>query len=208
MISLAYPVIIFLFAMSNYLNLTGKRFGRLVAVEMTDKRNKRGSVIWKCICDCGNEVEVAAEGLAHGNNTSCGCRKREIQDSIGDTLAFVDGTCVDWLRSRKKRSDNTSGYTGIYRVHGKWKAGIGLMGKRYHIGTYDTFLEAKEARLAAEQILHEGFVSAWDKWKEYASTHPAWSSENPFEFNVSYNRGVFVVSTPCLDSMEKRIINE
>ncbi len=33
-------------------NIQNERFGILVAIEATDRRNF-GNVIWKCKCDCG-----------------------------------------------------------------------------------------------------------------------------------------------------------
>ena len=56
-------------------DITGQRFGRLVAVEPTDKRSGRG-VVWKCKCDCGNVCEVAARDLQSGRTRSCGCSRR------------------------------------------------------------------------------------------------------------------------------------
>ena len=38
-------------------NLTGQKFGKLTALNPTEKR-KHGLVIWDCICDCGNKVEA------------------------------------------------------------------------------------------------------------------------------------------------------
>ena len=58
------------------MNLKGQKFGRLVAIEMTDKRINK-SVVWKCLCDCGNECEVAAASLRSGRTRSCGCLKKE-----------------------------------------------------------------------------------------------------------------------------------
>jgi len=54
------------------IDLTGQQFGRLTAIEKTDKR-KHGSVVWKCICECGNEHEVMSSNLVCGNTQSCGC---------------------------------------------------------------------------------------------------------------------------------------
>ena len=58
------------------MNLKGKRYGRLIAIEMTDKR-QNGSVVWKCQCDCGNICEVVASSLRAGRTKSCGCLKKE-----------------------------------------------------------------------------------------------------------------------------------
>ena len=53
-------------------DLTGRRFGRLVAIRPTGRRAS-GSVVWECQCDCGRAVEVAASSLKNGGTKSCGC---------------------------------------------------------------------------------------------------------------------------------------
>jgi hypothetical protein len=53
------------------LDLTNKRFGKLVALEPTDKRNG-SQIVWKCQCDCGNIKEVMGNMLKSGQVSSCG----------------------------------------------------------------------------------------------------------------------------------------
>lgn len=55
-------------------DLTGERFGMLVAVERTDRRDN-GSVVWRCSCDCGRTALVSARNLRNGHTTSCGCAR-------------------------------------------------------------------------------------------------------------------------------------
>ena len=58
--------------------ITGQKFGRLTALEPTDRRTPGSmSVIWLCECDCGNRVYVARNRLVTGNTKSCGCLYRE-----------------------------------------------------------------------------------------------------------------------------------
>ena len=56
----------------NYKDLSGTRFGRLTALYPTLERDKKGSIKWKCICDCGNEHFVTEDALVNGNVQSCG----------------------------------------------------------------------------------------------------------------------------------------
>lgn len=56
-------------------DLTGQRFGRLVALFPTEKR-KRGKVVWYCRCDCGREVDCASDMLRSGDVMSCGCSRQ------------------------------------------------------------------------------------------------------------------------------------
>lgn len=57
-------------------DLVGKRFGRLVVLEETGNR-KRGNVIWKCVCDCGNIVYAPTAYITSGQKMSCGCLQKE-----------------------------------------------------------------------------------------------------------------------------------
>ena len=59
------------------LNLLGQRFGRLVVIEETGKKNKSGCYLWKCQCDCGKIVEVSSGNLSSGHSLSCGCGRNE-----------------------------------------------------------------------------------------------------------------------------------
>ena len=54
------------------IDLTGKRFGRLVVIEETSERIY-GSIIWNCKCDCGNSKKVAQKYLSQNFTRSCGC---------------------------------------------------------------------------------------------------------------------------------------
>jgi hypothetical protein len=53
------------------INLTGQKFGRLTVLE--DVGRKHNHILWKCLCDCGNMVEVIGSHLRCGNTKSCGC---------------------------------------------------------------------------------------------------------------------------------------
>lgn len=70
-----------------YKDLTGKRFGRLTALEK-GKKDKAGHQYWKCKCDCGNITEVNSDNLRRGLTQSCGC----LQSEIIHQRAFVDLT--------------------------------------------------------------------------------------------------------------------
>lgn len=65
---------------SKKLDISGQRFGRLVAISRTiSKNNSR----WICRCDCGKETVVTLCHLRAGHTTSCGCRLNEIMGNIG-----------------------------------------------------------------------------------------------------------------------------
>lgn len=179
-------------------DLSGMRFGRLIAVEPTERRDSKGSIVWKCLCDCGNTFETVEDALASGNTVSCGCRREEVQGIFGsgEYLTRVDRTCVEVLEKRKHRSDNTSGFRGVSVVKGgSYRVGIGLQRKRYFVGRFRSFDQAVEARLEAERILHGGFLEAWGWYQEKSREDPAWAEANPFFFRVEKMGGAFVIDT-------------
>lgn len=55
-------------------DLTGRRFGRLMVLRLAPSRN--GRKFWFCYCDCGSECEVTHGNLQSGNTISCGCARR------------------------------------------------------------------------------------------------------------------------------------
>lgn len=58
------------------LDLSGKRYGRLVAIEPCG-RSHDGNIVWKCQCDCGNMTSVTSHNLRSGHTRSCGCLVRD-----------------------------------------------------------------------------------------------------------------------------------
>lgn len=60
-------------------DLTGRRYGRLVVVEYAGKRESGGQqkTLWLCKCDCGKTKIVLGGGLNSGHTTSCGCYHNE-----------------------------------------------------------------------------------------------------------------------------------
>ena len=56
------------------LDLTGRRFGQLVALKPVDSSVMRRA--WLCECDCGTTKPVRTDALMRGNTKSCGNRDR------------------------------------------------------------------------------------------------------------------------------------
>lgn len=61
----------------NFIDLTGRRFGKLVVLSRAD--DKKGQVMWNCLCDCGNERIVNGGNLRNGRTISCGCYRKQCE---------------------------------------------------------------------------------------------------------------------------------
>lgn len=62
------------------IDLTGRRFGRLVVAERAPdsiQENGRHRIMWKCQCDCGNSVICYGDNLKLGVTQSCGCYRKD-----------------------------------------------------------------------------------------------------------------------------------
>lgn len=148
------------------LDLTGQRFGRLTVLEPAANIGPRTA--WRCRCDCGEETTVITQRLRSGRQTSCGCDKEHFGklpcEIARANLTYIDGTCVEMIRTRPVRSNNTSGVTGVEWVTRKqrWRATIHFKGKRRYLGCYEKFEDAVRARKQAEENVFEPFLAACD----------------------------------------------
>ena len=58
------------------MDITGERYGRLVAIKPAGKRGNR--TLWQFKCDCGNTVTKALVDVRGGHTNSCGCIHSEM----------------------------------------------------------------------------------------------------------------------------------
>ena len=105
-------------------DLTGLKFGFLTVLEKTEKR-VGGSVIWKCICDCGNTTEVSSGNLHSEHTKSCGCHKSKVSSETcietftkhgHGKLGNISKTYSTWLhmldRCNNSKNDSYKNYGG------------------------------------------------------------------------------------------------
>lgn len=59
-------------------DLTGRRFGRLVALHRSPGRTPKRAY-WLCRCDCGQQAVKMAKYLRNGDTQSCGCEQRDMR---------------------------------------------------------------------------------------------------------------------------------
>lgn len=138
------------------MNLQGKKFGLLTALEPVPERATDGSTRWLCRCDCGNYVTLSSNKLNMGRRSSCGCN---IGIHAREAKTYIDGTCVEIMFSGTVSKNNTSGYRGVSRKRNKWQAYINYGGRRFSLGSFETKELAAEARQTAEKKLREHLES-------------------------------------------------
>ncbi len=62
--------------MGKFIDISGQRYGRLKVLNRCGT-GKNGDAIWRCLCECGNEISVRKKSLTSESTVSCGCYKKE-----------------------------------------------------------------------------------------------------------------------------------
>jgi hypothetical protein len=93
-------------------DITGQRFGRLVALELISTTPE---VIWKCKCDCGNIISVKSKNLNSNHYIqSCGCLKKDIlKENIKNRIDNLEGKTFGYIKVIKmldERKNNHIAY--------------------------------------------------------------------------------------------------
>ena len=124
-------------------DITGKRFGKLVAAFPIGLTNGKG-MKWHCSCDCGNELSAYTRDLQSENTKSCGCYKKEISGkasiSHGATIGGKPtGTLVSYRTMKQRCYDKNFiefpryGARGI-AVCDRWLGDAGFINFRNDLG--------------------------------------------------------------------------
>lgn len=90
---------------------------------------------------------------------------------VGEIVDHINGNTLDNrkcnlrlctnaqnCRNKKKHHDNKSGFKGVKKHYNKWQAKITKDYVDYHLGTFDTPLEAAKAYNKKAKILHGKFA--------------------------------------------------
>jgi hypothetical protein len=68
--------------MGNLVDLTGRRFGRLIVVRFDGYYGEKKYPKWLCRCDCGSVKSYFASNLLYNKSKGCGCRRRDVSKTI------------------------------------------------------------------------------------------------------------------------------
>lgn len=91
-------------------DITGQRFGKLVAINRAPPR--KGQNFWRFRCDCGREKEVRRCHVTGGRTASCGCAMGSFTHGLAHTRVWQT-----W-KSMKQRCNNPNG-VAFHRYGGR-----------------------------------------------------------------------------------------
>ena len=104
---------------ANFIDLTGEKFGRLTAESLSERRGSNGQYYYRCICDCGNEVDVESASLSTGATKSCGCLQKEVSS---ERMSAMTGENNHMWDPTKTDEDRYSRHTEA--GHQRWRESV------------------------------------------------------------------------------------
>ena len=152
--------------MGQKIDLVGMRFGRLVVICESPKRDRSGSVSWTVVCDCGNTREVSSSSLRKGLTRSCGCYHNDIMK----TQKSLSGQKIGRLTVYEKILD---GKRPLYRC-------VCDCGKERYVG--HRHLEKRETLSCGCYNRDNKTIHGMSKTKEYR----AWQKMKERCYNPKY----------------------
>lgn len=93
--------------MGKLIDMTGRRFGRLVVIEYVGL-DSRHQALWSCKCDCGNVITARGYNLRRGITQSCGClqKERASEASVDNLVGKRFGKLTVIERAGESKSGN------------------------------------------------------------------------------------------------------
>lgn len=176
-----------------FINLTGRKFGRIRVVSFAGKFGNRPRSFWNCVCDCGNHKVINGGSLPCKNGTrSCGCIGRESTSKRSRTHGMTrTPTWVSWQsiiqRCYDPKSSNYPRYgsRGI-RMCERWR------------NSFESFLEdvgiRPSLKHSIDRINNDG---------NYEPENCRWSTDREQSRNRSTNKNItFNGKTQCVRAWE------
>lgn len=173
-------------------DLTGQRFGRLVALEYDETaRTRIGRSAWFCLCDCGNTVSVITNFLTGGHTQSCGCLQKETVSKLGATIGVKNGLAqqkYDWhVKVNGKRLTLRSSFEVIFA--------------KYLVKHHIRFeYEPRKIQLTPDTIyIPDFYLPDSDTWVEVKGHRPGqWARKRELFERAGYR--LVVVTSASLDT--------
>jgi len=165
--------------MGRMIDLTGKRFGKLIVVKPTDKRTSNGGVVWLTKCDCGELHHVSKEHLENGATSSCGCLRREVMCSmIGSLHHKWNPALTNEERTLMRRfPEYLKWRKSVYKRDNYSCQKCGKVGGRINAHHIEGYADNKELRTE----LSNGITLCEDCHKDFHRTYGNHSTREQFE---------------------------
>ena len=156
--------------MGRFIDLTGRRFGRLIVVKRNATNTGGDKPRWQCRCDCGTKTITNGDCLRRGVTQSCGCLQRERTGDAAKVSSRKHGMSASpeyasW-HGMKSRCLNPNA-TGYKRYGGR-----GIKICQQWLDSFERFLADMGTRPSSAHTLDRD-----DTNRDYTPANCRWSSK-------------------------------
>lgn len=174
--------------MSRKIDLVGGRYGRLTVIKEAGR--KRKEVLWECVCDCGNTVNVPGYYLRIGHTRSCGCLKE--LNKYASVKHGLYGSRIHSVYTNMKTRCYNPNYYLFHRYGGR---GITVCDEWLGENGLKNFYEWSMVNGYSDELS----IDRIDNDKGYSPTNCRWVTMKQQQNNRSTNRFV------CVDGITKTL---
>lgn len=173
----------------NIRDLTGMKFGRLVAIGCVGTRRGR----WKCRCDCGCEKVLRRHILLDGITQSCGCLRRDRAAASRKTHGLSQTPSYSsWIAMIRRCTDPTQSFFARYGGRG-----ISICARWMKFENFLADMGHRPAGTTIDRIDNNG---------NYEPGNCRWATRKEQSRNLSVNRIIsFRGESLCLTAWAERI---
>ncbi len=150
---------------NRYKDASGRRIGKLTALEPVPGLFYGGEPIWRWRCDCGRIVRKTLGQVGNSASTMCPFCRQELNRSQAehmrklqnrDPVSGISPGMLESMMEGKLHRNNSSGVRGVcwHRRLGKWQARVFSHGKCVWSEYFSDLQQAKEAR---ERVLADKY---------------------------------------------------
>ena len=170
--------------MSKTIDLTGRRYTKLVAVRQVKRDNDKHHAFWECQCDCGNTTVVRKDSLESGHAKSCGCLANEFRPITHghsyDRLYGIWGSMKDRCYNKNHEYYHNYGGRGIV-VCEEWKNNYMSFRKWAYDNGYDE--NAKRGECTIDRIDVNG---------NYEPSNCRWADKDMQNYNKRETKRILI----------------
>lgn len=175
--------------MSKPCDLTGRSFGRLVALYRSENTNS-GQTRWNCVCECGIKKIVNSRDLLSGKTRSCGCLSRESSKARA-TKHGMRGTRFHgiWTNMKSRCSNHNNDQFSNYGGRGIKVCSRWANFSNFKDDLYDNYLKHADEHGESNTTIERKNVD-----KGYFPENVTWTTRQKQAFNTTQTNnavGVF-----------------